>query len=304
MLALVIFKENKMKFMFAKGKLSLVLVMIALGMFAVACGSANETSVPGEVEKIVAETMQALPTEIPPTLTPFPTATLLTLPSPSPTSIPPTATSLPAPTAILPGATRINFAPGATYGIAQGTIPAGGTMNYVLKAQAGQPMLASVGSPNNDVTMTIIAQNGVTLLPASQKWSNWQGTLPDTQDYYFQIIGGSETQNFTLWVSIPSRIQFSPGAVSATVSGATVNGYIASYVVSAQGGQTMDIQLYPDPNAAALTVWGFSDGQPYMRAQMGSTTFNMQLPSTQDYIIDVVPQGGQEVEFTMSVEIK
>ena len=88
------------------------------------------------------------------------------------------------------------------------------------------------------------------------------------------------------------------------MSGATVEGYIASYVVAAQGGQTMEIQLTPNPNAAALTVWGFSDGQPYIRAQLGSTTFNMQLPSTQDYIIDVVPQGGQEVDFTMRVEIK
>ena len=83
-----------------------------------------------------------------------------------------------------------------------------------------------------------------------------------------------------------------------------MDGYIASYVVAAQGGQTMDIQLMPEPTLAALTVWGFSDGQPYMRAQMGSTIFNMQLPSTQDYIIDVVPQAGQEVNFTLRVEIQ
>ena len=165
-------------------------------------------------------------------------------------------------------------------------------------------MLASVSSHDNDVTMAIIAEDGTTLLPATQGWANWQGTLPATQDYYFQIIAGASTENFSLWVSIPSRIQFNPGAISATVSGRTVDGYIASYVVAAQGGQTMNIVLVPNPNAAALTVWGFSDGQPYIRAQLGSTTFNMQLPSTQDYIIDVVPQAGQEVDFTMTVEIK
>jgi len=293
-----------MKIMFAKGNIRLVLTLITLVIFTTACAGINETPSPDELERIVAETMQAIPSEIPATMTPLPTATLVPPTSPPPTSIPPTATSLPAPAPILPAATRINFAPGATYGTAEGTISAGGTMNYVLKAQRGQPMLASVGSPNNDLTMTIIAQNGVTLLPASQKWSNWQGSLPDTQDYYFQIIGGNQTEIFTLWVSIPSRIQFSPGAVSSTVSGTTVEGYNASYVVAAQGGQTMDIQLNPTPNAAALTVWGFSDGQPFMRAQMGSTIFNMQLPSTQDYIIDVVPQGGQVVDFTMKVEIK
>ena len=293
-----------MSFTFVKGKIKFALTLIALVVLTAACGGISDESTPEELERIVAETMQAFPTEFPPTMTPLPTATLMPPTWPPPTAIPPTATSLPAPTPILPAASRINFAPGATYGTTQGTISAGGTMNYVLKAQLGQPMMASVSSRNNDVTMAIIAQDGVTLLPASQEWSSWQGSLPDTQDYYFQIIGGSETENFTLWVSIPSRIQFSPGAVSATVSGSTVDGYIASYVVAAQGGQTMDIRLTPNPNVAALTVWGFSDGQPYMRAQMGSTTFNMQLPSTQDYIIDVVPQGGQEVEFTMKVEIR
>jgi hypothetical protein len=128
--------------------------------------------------------------------------------------------------------------------------------------------------------------------------------LPASQDYFIQVIGGASEQDYSLWVSIPNRIQFAPGTTSATVSGKTVEGYIASYVVAAQGGQTMDIQLMPEPTLAALTVWGFSDGQPYMRAQMGSTTFNMRLPSTQDYIIDVVPQAGQEVNFTLKVEIQ
>lgn len=165
-------------------------------------------------------------------------------------------------------------------------------------------MLASVASTGNDVTMAIITEGGITLLPASQGSSNWQGILSTTQDYYIQVMGGANEQDYSLWVSIPNRIQFAPGTTSATVNGKTVDGNIASYVVAAQGGQTMNIQLMPEPILAALTVWGFSDGQPYMRSQMGSTTFNMQLPSTQDYIINVVPQAGQEVNFTLSVEIR
>jgi hypothetical protein len=165
-------------------------------------------------------------------------------------------------------------------------------------------MMAFVSSTDNDVTMSITTERGVVLLPSSQRSSGWQGTLSATQDYYIQIIGGAREQNYSLSISIPSRIQFASGAISATVNGKTVDGYIASYVVAARGGQTMNIQLVPEPDMAALTVWGFSDGQPYMRAQMGSTTFDMQLPSTQDYIIDVVPQAGQEVNFTLNVEIR
>jgi hypothetical protein len=165
-------------------------------------------------------------------------------------------------------------------------------------------MLASVGSLDNDVIMAITSASGTALLPASQGWTTWQGTLPAAQDYYIQVIGGAREQEYSLTVSAPSRIEFAPGATSATVSGQTVNGNIISYVVAAQAGQTMDIVLMPEPTLAALTVWGFSDGQPYMRSQMGSTTFNLQLPSTQDYIIDVVPQAGQKVNFTLRVEIE
>ncbi|MBU0510755.1 MAG: hypothetical protein KJ638_03505 [Chloroflexi bacterium] len=282
-------------------KAGLIITLLTLAAMTLACGGSIEPTQPEKgVEQVVPTTMQTLRPE------PSPTITVLTSTPIPPTEIPPTTTftSLPPAASVLPAATRINFAPGTTYGTATGSILAGQTLHYVLNAQLGQPMLASVSSRDNDVTMSIIAEDGATLLPATQGWSNWQGTLPATQDYYFQITGGANTENFSLWVSIPSRIQFEPGAISATVSGRTVEGYIASYVLAAQGGQTMNIVLVPNPNAAALTVWGFSDGQPYMRAQMGSTTFNMQLPSTQDYIIDVVPQGGQEVDFTMTIEIK
>jgi hypothetical protein len=282
----------------------LMLTIIGLASMALACSPSSEPSIPvEEVATVAAETVQALVPEASPTSQPTETA--------APTSIPPSAvpltgtpTSPPAPTPILPAATRINFASGATYGSTTGTIQAGQTQNFVLGAQLGQPMISSVSSQNNDVTMSITAGDGTALLSASQGLSNWQGALPATQDYYFQVIGGANTENFSLWVSIPNRIEFAPGAISATVQGKTVGGNVTSYVVAAQVGQTMNILLIPIPNAAALTVWGFSDGQPYIRAVVGSNTFNMKLPSTQDYIIDVVPQGGQEVNFNLAIVIK
>jgi len=269
-----------------------------------ACAGGIPTNIPAdELERIVAETLQALPTTTMPvpTQTPIPT---LAPPTATNSPIPPTATNASEPKFSLSGAERFNFASGATFGTTRGSIGPGQNENYVLGALGGQPMIASVSSQNNDATMSIVGQDGTALLPASENVANWQGTLPKTQDYYIQVIGGASTQEYSLAISIPSRIEFETGAISATVSGRTTNGNIVSYVVAAQGGQIMDIELNADPGRAALTVWGFSDGQPYMRAQMGSTTFNMQLPSTQDYIIDIVPQGGQEVDFSLKVEIR
>ena len=222
-----------------KKKTIFTLTFMILATISFACSGGIETGVPADqVEIIVAETMQAIPTDISP-ISP-PPATQTPIPS---TSGPATKTTLPTSPPILPAATRINFAPGATYGIAQGTIQVGQTQNFVLEAQQGQPMLASVSSPSNDLTISITANDGTALLPASQGWSNWQGTLPATQDYFFQFIGEASTEDFTFWVSIPSRIEFTSGAISATVGGKTIEGYIASYVVAAQGGQTIFCSL-------------------------------------------------------------
>lgn len=287
---------------FSKKITGSAILLIISAMFLSACVESVPTGIPSdEEERIIAETVQAMATEIYSLLTPELT---LTTEAPSPLPSTPTVTTLPNPTFSLPDAAKIRFTPDTTYGAVRGTIEPGKTQNFALDAQQGQPMLASVASTDNDVTMSIFAESGTMLLPVSQGWSNWQGTLPATQDYYIQIIGGASEEDYSLWISIPSRIEFAPGVIAATINGQTIDGNIASYVVAARGGQTMDIVLTPEPNIAALTVWGFNDGQPYIRAQTGSTSFDMQLPSTQDYIIDVVPQGGQEVNFTLKVEIK
>jgi hypothetical protein len=76
------------------------------------------------------------------------------------------------------------------------------------------------------------------------------------------------------------------------------------YVAYAFAGQQMDVTINTDPEVAALTIWGFSDGQPYARAQNGVNEFSMTLPSTQDYIIQVVPQGGNVVDYELEIEIQ
>jgi hypothetical protein len=55
---------------------------------------------------------------------------------------------------------------------------------------------------------------------------------------------------------------------------------------------------------AALTVWGFSDGQPYIRSVTGATTFSFKLPMTEDFIIDIVPNGSMVVNYALVVTVK
>jgi len=282
-----------------KLKTVLFLTVSSISILTLACGGiATPSALPNQVETIVAGTLQAL--------TPLasPTSSITANPptlAPTLTSIP---VSSPVPTIQPTVGTQIVFPTGATYGIVEGTIQSNQNLDYYLKAASGQPMIAMVNSPNNDVTLSIRAQDGTALLPASQKGTLWQGTLPGTQNYYFQVTGGSSTETFTLSVNIPARIQFASGANSAQFDGRTVNGYAVSYVVYALGGQTLEVTVNTSPDDAALTIWGFSDGQPFARAQNGVTDFSMQLPSTQDYIIDVVPQGGRVIDYSLTVRIQ
>jgi len=172
-----------------------------------------------------------------------------------------------------------------------------------MGAGKSQPVLISVDSMNQNFTFSLIGKDGAVLVPDAQHLTSWQGSLPSAQDYYLKINAGAGGGTFTLGLTIVSRIQFSAGATSATLTGATVNGYPVTYVAHASGGQTMKINLSVPVGTAALTIWGFNNGQPYQRAVSEFTTFNLVLPSTQDYIIVVVPQAGTVVNYSMVVDI-
>jgi hypothetical protein len=168
----------------------------------------------------------------------------------------------------------------------------------------GQAVIASADSPSQQVSLAIFGANGPTLLPAAQGSGYWQGTLPSTQDYYFQVIGGSVTETFTLSVIIAARIQFDPGQIKTTLKGTTINGYAVTYVAYAQKGQKMDVTLTVPGDSAGITIWGMSDGEPLARAQNGIQDFSYDLRATQDYIIQVVPQAGKVVDYSLLVRIK
>jgi hypothetical protein len=285
--------------------LQIILVMTTT-LLTVACNLAQGTPTisPGLVATTVALTMQAQVPLASPTsqtaataLPPTATAVLATT----------TATALPTPTATssLPGGERVDFATGATAGIARGQVQHGGVQNFLVGAAAGQPLIISVDSPNHDVTFSVSGRrDGAVLLSASQKLSSWQSLLATTQDYLIQVYGGAGTENFTLNVIIPARITFDPGAISAQRSGSTPGGLIVSYILRANAGQKMKLQLAAPDGNAVLAMYGFQDGQPYLRYVVESTTFDMVLPASEDYIIQVYPRAGAMASYTLNIEVK
>lgn len=228
--------------------------------------------------------------------------------APTETQPPATATQAP-PTATNPPATntaesnRISFAAGATQGVVSGHVNANQTLTYLARAAQNQVLIAMLSTPSGNAVLEIVGADGNKLLDASRGWTSFRTVLPKTQDYSFRVIGGSSAQDFTLSVIFAVPVRFASGADSATYEGETAGGYAVTYTVYANRNQDLHAKVNTDPDDAALTIWGFNDGTPYARAQNGVTNFSLDLPETQYYIIEVVPQGGRVIEYELEIEV-
>ena len=289
----------------------LQILILTTALILTGCNLPVGKVAPTEIPTLAFPTSQ--PTNPPAILTPtpisLPPTTAATEPATAnpPTNIPPTTvppTVRVQPTTI-PGAVRISFDTGATAGIAQGEINPGQVLKFLVGAAQGQPLIISTDSPNHDVTFSVVGlKDGKTLLDASQRLSSWQTMLTVTQDYLVQLMGAGSQENFTLNVITPARINFDPGTDTTLLMGSTPGGWDVSYVLRASAGQRMDLNLYAPNGNAVLAVYGYQDGQPYLRYVTESTTFGLKLPATQDYIIQVVPRAGEVATYSLGITIK
>jgi hypothetical protein len=272
---------------------------VVIGAFAVlamsaACGaSASPTSLSGGIGTSVSGTQTAAAAA----------ATAL----PTQTQTPTSAAPLPSPPASTPGAppaTRINFLNGATSGVESGNLQPGQSLSYVLQAGQGQPLFVEVTSSSGDVTLSVKTEGGTSLVGPEARASTWQGTLPQTEDYYVTILGGPSAEAFTLSVEIASRIKFPAGAYSIKTRGTTVSGYTVAFTVFAIKDQKLVVTLFGVGSDAALAVWGYANRQAYLGSNAGQTEFALKIPATQDYIIKVVPNNGKVVDFVLSVSVQ
>jgi hypothetical protein len=270
----------------------LILLCLALALTACAAPqptpdiSGLATDVAGTLEAASSATAALIPT------TAVPTSTVAIA----------TFTNTPAPTNI-PNSNRLNFATGATQGVVTGRVEANQTKTYVAGAAQGQVMIAQLTTPASNAVMEIVGADGTVLLSAGTRYTSFRSVLPKTQDYQFRVVGGNSAQDFTLSVIFAVPVRFASGADSVSYEGSTVNGYAVTYALYADKGQDMHVSVNTDPDDAALTIWGFNDGNPYARAQNGVTNFNLDLPESQYYIIEVMPQGGRTIAYKLQIEV-
>ncbi|MCC6602638.1 MAG: hypothetical protein IT327_05480 [Anaerolineae bacterium] len=210
----------------------------------------------------------------------------------------------------LPTANRIQFGAGETAASVTGNLQPQGTAVYTLAAQAGQMMTVMLTAPDDQTRITVLdGQGGYVEGPMSLTF--WQGTLPDTGDYVIRVFAGEtapsagsgQAVDYTLQVIIPQRISFAPGATSATVQGDVAAHVSDDYILSAQAGQTMTVNIDSPNSNVLLTIVG-ADGIPLTNGNMsGATSWQGQLPATQDYTLRAI--GTLEpASYTLTVTIE
>jgi putative hemolysin len=212
---------------------------------------------------------------------------------------------------------RIQFAPGATSAQVQGSLAAGGGDRYVLTAMAGQVMTVNLSVATAEVSAILIiwGADGTVLISDHADATTWKGVLPSTQDYYINVRSVAQAPvDYTLEVIIPPvasptepeprRIQFAPGTTSAQVQGSLAVGGGDRYVLTAMAGQEMTVNLFvPTAEVSAiLIIWG-ADGTVLISDHADATTWVGQLPSTQDYYINVRSVAQAPVGYTLEVII-
>ena len=218
----------------------------------------------------------------------------------------------------------VNLNPGGTSAFDRFQISSGQIRSYMVKAEAGQTLIAGVSSENNNVYLNIQGiEYGQQLLSVDAQQMDWSGVLPDTQGYMITLStvdsgstgpgnpGAASTCFFS--VEIPADIIFKPGEDSTRI-----DGYLGvhadyypdqmtrvRYLAHGSAGQTMTINIdSPDIDSLSLGIYGQTDGQPYKRFEVRGASGSLELPLTQGYYIDVVSTGGVSTAYTLDVAIR
>jgi hypothetical protein len=191
---------------------------------------------------------------------------------------------------------------GTTAAEVKGTIHPGQEMTYALNAGQSQPMILLMYSPNNDVTLGVYEPNGNMLLNPANKWTRWQAVLPQTEVYKIQVIGGATAENYTLTAKVAKLVNFPSGTSSITLDGATVNGYVFSYALACNAAQTMSVSLNVPSSSATIDIFGITTGT-LLSSSAKTNTWTGVLPQTEDYVVEVIPNNGQVVNYSLTVSV-
>jgi hypothetical protein len=185
------------------------------------------------------------------------------------------------------------------------------------------PIIINPGAPPADTCVATHPGPGtdtilVRLGPGEQfgvvaRLGNWAEVLDSTSQWHQILVGPGDTG----WVPdaqvvlegpcetplpAPVRIQFAPGASSATRQGTLDGETQARYLLWAAAGQTMTVSVSSPNDSVLFHIQGVEDNQVYKHLLDGELSWLGVLTVTQDYLITLDAVGGA-TDYTLDVAI-
>ena len=218
---------------------------------------------------------------------------------------------------------RIEFPAGQTSAEVFAELAAGATDSYLVRGEQGQTMSVEITSPNKDVLLSVVGEDGTPLKRYQNGPPSWTGELPTMQDYVLQAVSVGQATFYTLSVSIEplaspgrERVVFELGVSSATRSGTLNAGEVKEYVLTATAGQRMHVQMtgYSAPVHFKLTrlsgeiTLNNSVGDSWTGEPQANDThvFTAQvlLPEAGEYVVKLsLPQGAESTRYDVAFTI-
>lgn len=158
-----------------------------------------------------------------------------------------------------PAPTRISFGPGQSSAQLDGTLPAGGAATYVIAVAAGQTLITDLNdNPPGNVQIGISDPAGNPINFGRAPTSLGSAAVT-TGDYTIALSTTAGPVSYSLVVNVPplpagnaTRIEFGPGATSATVQGdLPFGGDQDTWLIRGLAGQVLNVSV----GVAEVTGW-------------------------------------------------
>ena len=260
-----------------------------------------------------------------------------TFPSPVVSESPtPTASETPTPTPStepVNSSQRLNLTTDSDTSI-EGSLKANETIDYTFSAEQGQQLTATMAEEG--VLLTVLGPNQEPI--DTERVTRYQGTLPYTSDYAIRLspVRGVTESNYKLnlrlenpveptpaptpiitptpiptptpiitptpipTVEVVESINFNPGETAIQVSGLTRPQQSKRYLVNAQEGQLLSVNVKIGVVTLALR---YPDGQ-VMKNACSFLTCRTQVTRSGEYQIDVIANQEQDSKFTINVSLR
>lgn len=226
---------------------------------------------------------------------------------------------------VIPTATPIHFAAGATATSVSGHVAANGDRRYTFQARAGQTATFHLARSTSAMTWTLVGPTGPSVHNAhSPRQSDFTYRIPTTGTYYVDIVS-TRSASYDLSLAIPAargagstaggtvastpavqtaageKIRFAPGKTSVTIASGVGTTGAAHFHFDAVAGQRATVALKDISPDGTWTLVA-PNGSPLhtaMTEQQSRATVT--LPQTGTYVLDVHSPSGSTFDLSLSL---